>query len=190
MGASPVHRAVDPRATPRRGVGRAAPVQAAPPGERALVEVWVWGVCGVHGLVQGGWVCLVRQGEQERIQQGSAPASSARPLRQRALQAALGMLSEPSRVRVYLPWEAEAELRSVAERFPQHQLEWVPRLYDNTRGRSPLGTGCAGTPVGRSPSGPGEPGTPKGRSPGCTAMRLYALASAAARGQERVHGSD
>lgn len=171
-----VHRTDDPRATPRRGVGRAAPVQAAPPGERALVEVWVWGVCGVHGLVQGGWVCLVRQGEQERIQQGSAPASSARPLRQRALQAALGMLSEPSRVRVYLPWEAEAELRSVAERFPQHQLEWVPRLYDNTRGRSPLGTGCAGTPVGRSP--------------GCTAMRLYALASAAARGQERVHGSD
>lgn len=170
-----VHRTDDPRATPRRGVGRAAPVQAAPPGERALVEVWVWGVCGVHGLVQGGWVCLVRQGEQERIQQGSAPASSARPLRQRALQAALGMLSEPSRVRVYLPWEAEAELRSLTERFPQHQLEWVPRLYDNARGRSPLGTGCAGTP---------------GRSPGCTAMRLYALAMAAARGQEKVHGSD
>ncbi|ADH65412.1 hypothetical protein Mesil_3622 (plasmid) [Allomeiothermus silvanus DSM 9946] len=113
----------------------------------------MWGVCGVHGLVQGGWACRVRQGEQERLRQGSAPATSARQLRQRALQAALGMLSEPSRVRVYLPWEAEAELRSVAEMFPQHQLEWIPRVDGSAR-------------------------------------RLYALASAAARERERVHGSD
>lgn len=97
------------------------------------VEVWVWGVYGIRGLVQGGWACRVRQGEQERLRRGSAPATSARQLRQRALQAALGMLSQPSRVRVYLLWEAEAELRSVAEAFPQHQLEWIPRVDDSAR---------------------------------------------------------
>jgi hypothetical protein len=108
-----------------------APVQLTdPPGERALVEVWVWGVYGIHGLAQGGWVCLVRQGGQERLQQGSAPAISARHLRQRALQAALEILSEPARVRVYLPWGVEEELLSLAERFPQHQLEWAAGFYD------------------------------------------------------------